>query len=235
VVARPIFLENFREFGGLLHQGRNIELDSLQVGIVLLEDSSVGGVDFGIRAWDLSHTHYNNLDFSSFSSRNKILETSMGPSANPLFPYPPPNDHKMALAQAPLATHESGIKTLDYPFSKHRYPRYCMGMAPSSLALAIGNHRLGKTLAPFATSPIEVLSSRAPPWRIPKTREVNVAWTLPKRRAHTTCQPCYTLLTSCVAASRRTRPRLSTFRGLSDQGAASSFCETPSHNKSTVG
>jgi hypothetical protein len=159
----------------------------------------------------------------------------MGPSADPLFPYPPPNDHKLALAQAPFATRESGIKTLDSPFSKHRYPRYYTGMAPSSLAPATCNRRLGQTLAPLATSPVEVLSSRAPPSRIPETREVNVAWTLPKRRAHATCQPRYTLLTSCVTAAHRTRPRLSTFRGLSDQGAASSSCETPSHDKSTVG
>jgi hypothetical protein len=107
----------------------------------------------------VSHTHYNNLDFSSFSSRNRILETSMGPSADPLFPYPPPNDHKLALAQAPFATRESGIKTLDSPFSKHRYPRYYTGMAPSSLAPATCNRRLGQTLAPLATSPVEVLSS----------------------------------------------------------------------------
>jgi hypothetical protein len=183
----------------------------------------------------MSHTHYNNLDFSSFSSRNRIFETSMGPSVDLLFPYPPSNDHKLALTQAPFETHESGIKTLDSPFSKHRYPRYYMGMAPSSLAPATGNRRLGQTLAPLATSPVEVLSSRAPPSRIPKTQEVNVAWTLPKRRAHATCQPCYTLLTRCVAATRHMRPQLSTFHGLSDQGAASSSCETPSHDKSTVG
>jgi hypothetical protein len=66
----------------------------------------------------MSHTHYNNLDFSSFSSRNRIFETSMGPSVDLLFPYPPPNDHKLALMQVPFATHELGIKTLDSPFSK---------------------------------------------------------------------------------------------------------------------
>jgi hypothetical protein len=104
----------------------------------------------------------------------------MGPSANPLFPYPPPNDHKMALAQAPFTTHNLGIKTLDSDFSNHRYPRYYTGMAPSSLALATCNRRLGQTLAPLATSPVEVLSSCAPPLRIPKMREVDVAWTLPK-------------------------------------------------------
>jgi hypothetical protein len=87
----------------------------------------------------------------------------MGPSADPLFPYPPPNDQKLALAQAPFVTRELGIKTLDSPFSKHRYSRYYTGMAPSSLAPAIGNRRLGQTLTPLATSPIEALSSRAPP------------------------------------------------------------------------
>jgi hypothetical protein len=70
----------------------------------------------------------------------------MGPSAEPLFPYPPPNDHKLALAQVPFATCESGIKTLDSPFSKHQYPRFYTGMAPSSLAPATCNHRLGQTL-----------------------------------------------------------------------------------------
>jgi hypothetical protein len=109
-----------------------------------------------------------------------------------------------------------------------------MGMAPSSLALATYNRRLGQTLAPLATSPVEVLSSCAPPSRIPEMREVNVAWTLPKRRTHATCQPRYTLITSCVTAAHRTRPLLSTFRGLSDQGASSSSYETPSHDKSTV-
>jgi hypothetical protein len=159
----------------------------------------------------------------------------MGPSADPLFPYPPPNDHKLALAQALFATRELGIKTLDSPFSKHRYPRYYTGMAPSSLALATCIYRLGQTLAPLATSPVEVLSSRAPPSQIPEMREVNVAWTLPKRCAHATCQPRYSLLTSCVTAAHCTRPWLSTFRGLSNQGASSSSCETPSHYKSTVG
>jgi hypothetical protein len=183
----------------------------------------------------VSHTHYNNLDFSSFSSRNRILETSMGPSTGPLFPYPPPNDHKLALAQAPFTTYESGIKTLDSPFSKHRYPRYYTGMAPSSLTPATCNNRLGQTLAPLATSPVEVLSSHAPPSRIPETREVNVAWTLPKRHAHATCRPCYTLLMSCVTSAHHTRPRLSAFHGLSDQGAASSSYETLSHDESTVG
>jgi hypothetical protein len=159
----------------------------------------------------------------------------MGPSADPPFPYPPPNDHNLALAQAPFATRELGVKTLDSPFSKHRYPRYDTGMAPSSLAPATCNRRLGQTLAPLATSLVEVLSPRAPPLRIPETREVNVTWTLPKRRAHATCLLRCTLLTSCVAAARRTRPRLSMFRGLSDQGATSSSCETPSHDKSTMG
>jgi hypothetical protein len=159
----------------------------------------------------------------------------MGPSIDHLFPYPPPNDHKLALAQVPLATRESGIKTLDSPFSKHRYPRYCTGMAPSSLAPAIGNHRLGQTLSPFATSLVEVLSSHAPPSGIPETREFNVVWTLPKRHAHTTCQPRYTLHMSCVITAHRTRPRLSVFHGLSDQGAASSSYETLNHDKSTVG
>jgi hypothetical protein len=87
----------------------------------------------------------------------------MGPSVDLLIPYPPPNNHKMALAQAPFATRESGIKTLDSPFSKHRYPRYYTGMAPSSLVPATGNHRLGQTLAPLATSPVDVLISRDPP------------------------------------------------------------------------
>jgi hypothetical protein len=128
----------------------------------------------------VSHTPYNNLDFLSFSPRKKILENSMGPSADPLFPYPPPNDHKLALEQVPFVTRESGIKTLDSPFSKHRYPRYYTGMAASSLAPATCNYRLGQTLAPLTTSLVEVLSSRAPPSRIPETRGVNVAWTLPK-------------------------------------------------------
>jgi hypothetical protein len=107
----------------------------------------------------------DNLDFLSFSSRDRIPETSMGPSADPPFPYPPPNDHNLALAQAPFATRELGVKTLDSPFSKHRYPRYDTGMAPSSLAPATCNRRLGQTLAPLATSLVEVLSPRAPPLR----------------------------------------------------------------------
>jgi hypothetical protein len=159
----------------------------------------------------------------------------MGPHADPLFPYPSPNDHKLALAQAPFATRESEIKTLDSPFSTHRYPICYMGMAPSSLVPATCNRRLGKTLASLATSSVEVLSSHAPPSRIPETREVHVAWTLPKRCAHATCQPRYTLLTSYVVVARRPRPWLSAFHSLSDQGAASSSCETPSHNKSTMG
>jgi hypothetical protein len=118
---------------------------------------------------EISHTHYNNLYFFSFSSRNRILETSMGTSADPLFHYPPPNDHKLALVQASFASHESGIKTLKSPFSKHRYPRCYTGMAPSSLAPATCNCRLGQTLAPLAISPIEVLSSHSPPLQIPKT------------------------------------------------------------------
>jgi hypothetical protein len=159
----------------------------------------------------------------------------MGPSADPPFPYPPPNDHKLALAQAPFTTRESGIKTLDSPLSKHRYPRCYMSMDPSSLAPATCNHRLGQTLAPLATSSVEVLRSRAPPSRIPEMREVNVAWILPKRHAHSTCQPHYTLITSFVIVAHRMRPRLSAFRSLSNQGTASSSCETPSHDKSTVG
>ena len=159
----------------------------------------------------------------------------MGPSIDHLFPYPPPNDHKLALAQVPLATRESGIKTLDSPFSKHRYPRYYMGMAPSSLVPAIGNHRLGQTLVPLTTSQVEALRSCDPPSRIPKMRDVNVVWTLPKRRAHATCQPHYTLLTSCVASTHCIRPRLSAFHDLSDQGAASSSYKRSSHDKSIVG
>jgi hypothetical protein len=183
----------------------------------------------------LSHTHYNNLDFSSFSSGNKILKTCMGPSADPLFHYPPPTDHKLALAQVPFATRELEIKTLDSPFSKHRYPRYDTGMAPSSLVPATCNRRLGQTLAPLTTSPVEVLSSRDPPSKIPEMREVNVAWTLPKRRAHATCQPHYILLMSCVATTHHTRPRLLAFHSISDQGAASSSYKRSSHDKSIVG
>jgi hypothetical protein len=111
----------------------------------------------------------------------------MGPSVGPLFPYPPPNDHKLALAQVPFATRKLGIKTLDSPFSKHRYPRYYTGMAPSSLAPATCNRRLSQKLTPLATSLVEVLSSSTPPSRILETQEVNVAWTLPKRHAHVTC------------------------------------------------
>jgi hypothetical protein len=87
----------------------------------------------------------------------------MGPSADPPFPYPPPNDHNLALAQAPFATCELGVKTLDSPFSKQRYPRYDMGMAPSSLTPATCNRRLGQTLVPLTTSLVEVLIPRAPP------------------------------------------------------------------------
>jgi hypothetical protein len=159
----------------------------------------------------------------------------MGPSADPLFPYPPPNDHKLALAQAPFATRESKIKTLDSPFSKHRYSIYYTGMAPSSLVPATCNRRLGQTLAPLTTSPVEVLSSRAPSSQILEMREVNVVWTLPKQYAHATCQPRYNLIKSCVTVSHRMRPRLLAFRSLRDQGAASSSCEIPSHDKSIVG
>jgi len=128
----------------------------------------------------MSHTHYNNLDFSSFSSRNRIFKTSMGPSVDLLFPYPPSNDHKLSLTQAPFETHESGIKTLDSPFSKHQYLRCYTGMAPSLLLPTTCNCGLGQTLAPLAASPFEVLSSHAPPSRILEMREVNVAWTVPK-------------------------------------------------------
>jgi hypothetical protein len=92
----------------------------------------------------------------------------MGPSVDPLFPYPPPNDHNLTLAQAPFATRELGIKTLDSPFSKYRYSRYYTAMAPSSIAPYTCNRRLGQTLAPLTASPIEVLSSHAPPSRIPE-------------------------------------------------------------------
>jgi hypothetical protein len=43
----------------------------------------------------------------------------MGPSVDPLFPYVPPNDHKLDLAQAPFTTRESGIETLNSLFSEH--------------------------------------------------------------------------------------------------------------------
>jgi hypothetical protein len=36
--------------GGLLQQGRNIGLDSIQEGAVLLEDSTFGGADLDISA-----------------------------------------------------------------------------------------------------------------------------------------------------------------------------------------
>jgi hypothetical protein len=140
----------------------------------------------------------------------------MGPSVDPPFPYPPPNDRNLALAQLPFITRELGVKTLDSPFSKHRYPRYDTGMAPSSLAPATCNHRLGQTIAPLATSLLEVLSPCGPPLRNPETREVNVTWILPKRRTHATCLLRCTLLMSCAAVARRTRPRLLAFRGLSD-------------------
>jgi hypothetical protein len=90
---------------------------SVESGDVMPKESPIQGDMFFRESF--SHTHYNNLDFSSFSSRNRILETSMGPSIDPLFPYPPTNNHKMALAQAPFAIRESGIKTLDSLFSKH--------------------------------------------------------------------------------------------------------------------
>jgi hypothetical protein len=67
----------------------------------------------------------------------------MGPSIDHPFPYPPPSDHNLALAQAPFATRELGVKALDSSFSKRRYLRCDMGMAPSSLAPATCNHRLG--------------------------------------------------------------------------------------------
>ena len=144
------------------------------------------------------------MNFSSFSSRDRIPETSMGPSANPPFPYPPPNGCNLALTQAPFATRELGVETLDSPFSKHQYPRYDTGMAPSSLVPATCNRRLGQTLAPLATSLVEVLSPRAPPLRTFETREVNVTWALPKRHTHATCLLHCTFLMSCSATAHRT-------------------------------
>ena len=94
----------------------------------------------------------------------------MGLSVDPLFPYPPPNDHKLALAQAPFANRESGIKTLDSPFFKILYARCYTSMVASLLVPGTCNHRLGQTLAPLATSPVEVLSSRVPPSRILEMR-----------------------------------------------------------------
>jgi hypothetical protein len=41
VVARSIFLDIFRVFGGFLHQGRNIELGSLQEGATWIRVSTV--------------------------------------------------------------------------------------------------------------------------------------------------------------------------------------------------
>jgi hypothetical protein len=117
----------------------------------------------GYIPWELSQTHYENLDFLSFSLRDRIPKTSMGPSADPPFPYPPPYDHNLALAQASFTTRELGVKTLDSPFSKHRYLRYDMSMAPSSLEPSTCNRRLGQTLAPLATSPIGVFIPHAPP------------------------------------------------------------------------
>ena len=40
-MSRSIFLGSFKAFGGLFHQGRNIELDSIQDSTVLIEDSAV--------------------------------------------------------------------------------------------------------------------------------------------------------------------------------------------------
>jgi hypothetical protein len=140
----------------------------------------------------------------------------MGPRADPPFPYPPPYDHNLALAQASFATRKLGVKTLESPFSKHRYPRYDTSMAPSSLEPSTCNHRLGQTLAQLATSSIGVCIPHAPPLRIPEAREVNVTWTLPKRHEHTTCLLHCTLLMSSVTIARCSRPQISVFHGLSD-------------------
>jgi hypothetical protein len=144
------------------------------------------------------------MNFLSFSSRDRILETSMGPSIDHPFPYPPPRNHNLALPQVPFAACELGVKALDSSFSKCRHPRCNMGMAPSSLAPATCNCRLGQTLVPLETSLVEVLSPCAPPLRNPETREVNITWALPKRRAHTTCLLHCTLLMSCPTATRHT-------------------------------
>jgi hypothetical protein len=144
------------------------------------------------------------MNFSSFSSRDRIPKTSMGPSADHPFPYPPPSDHNLALAQAPFVARELGVKALDSSFSKCRYPRCDMGMAPSSLAPATCNRRLGQTLVPLATLLVEVLSPRAPPLLNLETLEVNVTHALPKRRGHATCLLRCTLLTSCANVAHRT-------------------------------
>jgi hypothetical protein len=81
--------------------------------------------------------------FFVFFFEGQNPQISMGPSTDHPFPYPPPSDHNLALAQASFATRELGVKALDSSFSKHRYPRCNMGMAPSSLAPATYNRRLG--------------------------------------------------------------------------------------------
>jgi hypothetical protein len=161
----------------------------------------------------------------------------MGPSADHPFPYPPPSEYNLALAQVPFATRELGVKALDSSFSKRRYPRCDMGMAPSALARVTYNRRLGQTLALLATrdfaswSVEPSCSSFANPRDARGQRYVDSA----KRRVHATYLLRCTLLTSCVAVARRKRPRLSTFRDLSDQGATSLSCETSNHDMSTMG
>jgi hypothetical protein len=58
VVARSIFLEIFRVFGGFLHQGRNIELDSLQEGATWIRVSTVWRGKLGIWTSDFREGFY---------------------------------------------------------------------------------------------------------------------------------------------------------------------------------
>ena len=53
-------------FGGLLHHGRNIELDSIQEGTTSFEDSTFGGASLGISVGD------SRMGF--YSSRSTILQ-----------------------------------------------------------------------------------------------------------------------------------------------------------------
>ena len=83
-MAQSIFLENFRVFGGLLHQGRNIELDSLQESAVLLEDSSVWRSRSWHQGWRLQRglllaLIYHLVEFGS------VWESSSSGGSNPRY------------------------------------------------------------------------------------------------------------------------------------------------------
>jgi hypothetical protein len=69
-VARSIFLEIFRVFGGFLHQGRNIELDSLQEGATWIRVSAVWRgrlwhLDFRLQGGLLLAPIYLSVEFST--------------------------------------------------------------------------------------------------------------------------------------------------------------------------